>query len=319
MTPTILHADHSAIFLPQNSDLRRLPRAPKRKRPEKFWNEFEDRALVYDLFWHHDGQQVILIGPPALNLEPFWLSAKFFALPSGEPLNAVFHHVRSTLTIALQRVPSQSEQIRLEFAGQSFVATIQANMVEQFANERVLFTMSKDNELPWIAEWARFHQITHGANAVIVIDNGSSAYQPEDVARTLGDVPGINKVLVISWPYKYGPHDPGVIFHRFWANFLQVASFAVILRRFGRRAYGLLNVDIDELAGPLAGTDIFTAAKASQDGYFRLLGHWVEALAEPEYTEEAPARRTPRTGVCAAISAIVSTPRNGGLIQRVHG
>ncbi len=288
MKAKILYADNSAIFLPESSNLRRLPRAPKRKRGQKFWDEFEDKALVYDLFWHSDGKQVLLIGPPALNLESHWLNAKFVALPSGKPLKAVFHHVRSTLTIALQQVPPETSQIRLEFAGHSFIAAIQTNMVKEFAGSRVLFTMSKDNSLSWIREWALFHHITHGADAVILIDNGSESYQPEDVAKTLADVAGINKVLVISWPYKYGPHDPGVIFHRFWANFLQVASFAVILRRFGREAFGLLNVDIDELAGPLAGTDIFTATKESQDGYFRLLGHWVEAVSEPNINEETP-------------------------------
>ncbi len=288
MTPQILHAGNSAIFLPESSSLRRLPRAHKRKRGQKFWDGFEDKALIYDLFWHFDGERVLLIGPPALNLERHWRSAKFIALPSGKPLSPVFHHVRSTLTVALQQVPPQTRQIQLEFAGETFVAAIQPNMVKEFADARVLFTMSKDNCLTWIAEWALFHHITHGANAVILIDNGSETYRPEDVAKTLAGVPGIDKVLVISWPYKYGPHDPGVVFHRFWANFLQVASFAVILRRFGRRAFGLLNVDIDELAGPLAGTNIFQAARESQDGYFRLLGHWVEAVPEPDYVEDAP-------------------------------
>jgi hypothetical protein len=66
----LLPSAHSAAFLPEQSPLRRRPRAPARHRPEAFEREFEDRALVYDAFWHVDGRRILLVGPPPLNLRP---------------------------------------------------------------------------------------------------------------------------------------------------------------------------------------------------------------------------------------------------------
>ncbi len=268
--------------------MRRLPRAPNRKRPQKFWDGFEDRALIYDCFWHEDESRILLVCPPPGNLEPHWQEAKFIALPSRTPLEAAFHDVRSTMTVSLTGAPEDTGKILMEFAGEEFIFDVQPNLSGLFENARVLFTMSQNNPLAWIAEWARFHQVMHGADAVILFDNGSSAYAPEQLEQTLAKVPGIKKVLVISWPYKYGPHDPGVIFHRFWANFLQVSSFTVVLRRLAGRAYGLLNVDIDELAGPVAGTDVFELARQSPDGLYRMLGNWVESIIEPGVNDELP-------------------------------
>lgn len=285
----------SSVFLPETGPLRRLPRAPKRQRPQKFWDGFEDRALIYDVFWNNDGSQVLMVCPPPMNLEAHWRAAVFRALPSGKSLRAELHNVRSSMSIALQDAPPDTQQIEIGFAGQSFVTEIMPNLSEQLAGARVLFTMSQNNPLHWVFEWARYHRIMHGADTIIIFDNGSTAYGPEALAETLASVPGIKNVLVLSWPHKYGPHDPGVIFHRFWANFLQISSFSVILRRLAGRAYGIANLDIDELAAPIADSDIFEAAKASPDGFYRMAGNWVESVTEPGAADDAPVHTAYRT------------------------
>jgi hypothetical protein len=288
MGAKILTAEISSVFLPEEGALRRLPRAPHRKRPKKFYVGFEDRALVYDVFWHMDASQVLMVCPPAQNLADHWAAATFKALPSGQNLSASFHSIRSTMTIALKDVPDDTKKIEINFAGQIFVADIMPNLTREFDGTRLIFTMSQNNPLDWINQWARFHQTMHEADAVIIFDNGSSIYSPEDVAKNLAQIRGIKRVLVVPVPHKYGPHDSGVLFNRFWANFLQVSTFSILLRRFGNTAFGLLNVDIDELGAPVPASNLFEVAHESVDGFCSLAGNWVESIVEPDVNIPTP-------------------------------
>ncbi|HHB83696.1 MAG TPA: hypothetical protein ENK61_09540 [Devosia sp.] len=288
MGAKILKAQVSSVFLPESSALRRLPKAPGRPRPEKFTDGFEDKALIYDAFWHMDGKQVLLVCPPALNLAPHWARARFVAQPGGQVVSAEIHAIRSTMTIALKDVPTGTKQIHFTFADMEFTLDIGKNLATDFAGSRMIFTMSQNNPLDWLDTWARYHQLVHAADAAVVFDNGSSIYEPEDVASALARVPGLKRVLVVSIPFKYGPHDPAVLFHRFWANFLQVSTFSILLRRFGGQAYGLLNVDIDELAAPVARSNIFEVARQSVDGFCSMRGRWVESIAQPTQSPSLP-------------------------------
>ena len=53
-----------------------------------------------------------------------------------------------------------------------------------------------------------------------------------------------------------------------------------LLRRYGERAYGLLNSDIDELVGTTSGTSIYDLAKHSRGGLVAFRGTWIEATHE---------------------------------------
>ena len=275
----------SAVFLESTSELKRLPLAPGRKRGKSFWEQFEDRGLVYDVFWYGDKNRVLMVCPPPVNLEPHWQKAVFRALPSGEEVRATRHVLRSTMTIVLDDVPVGSEKIEIGFAGSKFVAPIQPDLTEIFADSKLLFTMNKDNPLVWIKEWARYHQLVHGADAIVIFDNGSREYSLSDIENTLAAVQGIKTILVVSMPHKYGPHDTGVVFHRFWANFLQISSFSILFRRFAGRAFAVLNVDIDEFVDPVEGGNVFDMACKSRDGLFVLEGIWVEDIRKYEEVE----------------------------------
>ena len=66
----LIRTGNSPAFLAADGPLRRLPRSPRKARPQEFLDRFEDRALVYDCFWHADGERVLLVGPPPMNLAP---------------------------------------------------------------------------------------------------------------------------------------------------------------------------------------------------------------------------------------------------------
>jgi hypothetical protein len=283
-TPILVNAEPQPVFLPEHSALRRLPRKPDRARPEAFLAAFETRALYYDVFWHADGRRVLLMGPPPVNLAGAYRKAKFTALPSGRPLSARRHPSLSVMTTELRDVPSGTEAIGIAFAGHQLVAPIGANLSPAFAGRRLLFTMSRDNDLDWIRLWAAHHAARHGTDAVVVFDNGSTRYGPAEIAATLAGVPGIERVAVPSWPWAFGRTDGAVKVDPYWAHFLQITSMGVLLRRMGAQAEAILNCDIDELAHAPEGASLYALARGTSHGLLAMKGQWVEPVPEPGVT-----------------------------------
>lgn len=278
--PRRIEVEHSAVFLPPESDLRRHPKAPGRRRPPAFFEAFEDRALYYDAFWHVDGERVLLVGPPSLNLGRALAGARFHALPSNTPAEPRTFASWSVMVTALA-VPAGTEALSLQLGPERWEIPVRPNLSARFAGARVIGTINRDNELAWIDEWARFHARRHGADAVVMFDNGSETYSRGELEACLLAVPGLKSVAVVSWPYRFGPVDPAVVNNPFWPRFLQISAFSVLLRRFCAGARGLLNCDIDELVAPGPAT-VFEAASASRWGLVRFKGRWVPPLAAPD-------------------------------------
>lgn len=298
----LLPSGHSSAFLPESSALRRLPRGPRRPRAKEFvLNKFETRALLYDAFWHLDGKRILLVGPPPLNLGPQIRHARYLALPSRTPLHANFHASASVMLTELSGAPADTTGIELLIGPERLEFPVQANSSGQLAGRRVLFTMSKNNELAWIREWAHYHAAVQGADAVILFDNGSKRYELAEIEATLRAVQGIRNAAVISWPYRYGATDLAVLSNPYYGLFLQIASMSVALRRYGGRAFGLLNCDIDELVATPEGTTAFNLARESTHGLVVTRGQFIEAVpTEPKdrvliHRDFATRRRDPVT------------------------
>lgn len=265
----------SPVFIPETSVVRRLPRHPERQRPSHFFEAFEDRALFYDCFYSGD-TDIILVGPPPLNLEPLLKSAIFRALPTGKRLEPSWFASRSTMTTVLNGAPPGTNAVEIEVEGITEIIPVQPYCPEIFANRRVMFTMNKDNDLAWMDLWARWHSQLHGVDAIVIFDNGSTRYGLKEIADTLSRVDGLKTIGLVSMPFRYGPVDRAVLSHPYWPNFLQVASFAMMTRRFACQSAGILNCDIDELIGRSGDGDVFAMLDASRDGFVRLKGTWIE-------------------------------------------
>jgi hypothetical protein len=185
----------------------------------------------------------------------------------------------------LAGAPAGTTTVHLTLGDQNFELPVQPNHSPELAGRRVLFTMSRDNDLAWIAEWARWHAKLHGADAVVLFDNCSSRYATAEIEETLLGVPGIERVAVPSWPYRYGMTDTALLKDPFYILFLQVASMSVALRRYAAAAHGLLNCDVDELASAPGGESIFELARASRKGLVVMRGRYIE----PVPSADAPA------------------------------
>ena len=281
----LLPSNHASAFLPESAPLRRLPRAPGRSRPEGFVRDkFEGRALVYDAFWHDDRKRILVVGPPPMTLGPLYKEARYFALPSRTALKASCFKSLSVMVTALAGAPEGTEQLKMHLGGATYELVVQPNGSRALAGRRVLFTMSRDNELAWIREWAHYHAAVQGTDAIVFFDNGSTRYGVAEIAATLKSVAGIAHAAVLSWPYRYGATDPAVRTNPYYGLFLQIASMSVALRRYGARAFGLLNCDIDELVATPEGTTIYELAHAARQGLVAMPGQFIEALPSGDGT-----------------------------------
>ena len=274
----LLDAPSSAAALPPDSPFRRKPRMPSRPRPRDFYDSFESRVLFYDAFWHCDGERILLVGPPPLNLGWEYYTAKFTAQPLDFWLGSRFFISESVMLTELTNVPRNTTEVIAHIAGQEFVLPIRRNFAPDLAGQNVVFTMSRDNDLRWITEWARYHARVHNADAVVLFDNGSTRYAPEDIEAALLEVPELARIAVLSWPQSYGAPDRAVLNNPFYPLFLQISSMSVALRRFAPFAHGLLNCDIDELVATPPGTTIFDLLDRSWRGLIVMRGRYMEAI-----------------------------------------
>ncbi|VAW23437.1 hypothetical protein MNBD_ALPHA12-2271 [hydrothermal vent metagenome] len=268
---------HSAAFLPEGYALARKPRFGWRSRPESFYQGFEKRALFYDVFRHADGEQVLLVGPPPRNLLGLLKRAHYSVKGNKTSFKPKFFISQSVMIMTLKGVPKNADILDVRVDDLEFALPIGENFARELAGRRVLFTMSKNNPLPWIKAWAHYHQRFHDVDAVVLIDNGSSDYPPEEIARTL-EKTRVKEIMIISWPYIYGAIDRAVIFNPYWTHFLQIAGLALVLRRFVARAEGILNCDIDELVAHRKAPSIFSALQNTPQGLLAMNGSWVEPL-----------------------------------------
>lgn len=299
MSVELAQITSSSAALSADNPLKRAPRAPGRDRPDTFWRAFDSRTLFYDCFRHADGARVLLVGPPPVDLKQAFAAARFVARPGGEALRPRYHASLSTMITELAGVPATATSIEVTFAGETFVLPIQPDFNGTLRGRKLLFSINRDNDLAWIREWAGFHAKVHGTDAVVLVDNGSTRYAPDDVLAALGSVPGLAFAAVPSWTHSFGPIDPAVRANPYWSRFLQIGSMSVVLRRFGEQAYGLLDCDIDELAGTRSGTSIYDVAKQSHGGLVAFRGVWVEATKSGQRHRDYTMRLSdPKASVC---------------------
>lgn len=255
-------------------------RPPTGTRPASFTDHYEGKVLFYDIFWHLDGRTALLVGPPPIDLDQRFGRMVCVALPSGRKVRWREHNSKR-LRLCSIKPPAGTTHVQITYAGATQTVAIADNESAFFEGSNVLFTLSKNNPLEWIADWSRFHAVNQRTNAVLLVDNGSTDYGPGDIETALVSIPGIQRVAVLPAPFPYGRKDDWVRKDQAWSQFLQPAMFLVMLRRYAQTARGILNCDIDELAVPFPQGNVYDAAASSRSGTVYYRGAWVAALPEP--------------------------------------
>jgi hypothetical protein len=296
---------------------RAMPRPPHLRQPD-YEENFDFMTVFYDCFRSVDASWCVLIGPPLINLEPVVIPAlpKLFRCQSTLDVRLISHvpgkSGRNPSTQLWLRT-TQSRVALLSDAFRQSEIAVQPNHCDLFMDRKVLLTQSKNNELYWIGDWVRFFARSHGCDAVLFYDNGSTKYELSEIYETISSTPGIKVAVVVRWPYRRGPggsemrglggservdgpptpwdstySQPGILEHARY--------------RFLARAQAVVNADVDELVLTKDKVSLFELLSGSSTGYLRYPGYWIEGAT-------TSAGRYPRhSDFCYRSTNVVESP-----------
>lgn len=274
----------NGFVLPDNLGMKRnFTRPPERLTPHYLENYDRD-TLYYDCVYRTDLNAHVFTAPAFLNL---WDTFRKGLRRDGQAVRKMRRRtfVKSEQVI----VPSPRGALSLAVGDETFPIRPRSGLSAQFSGLNCVVVLNKNNRLDWIADWARFYVRVHGLQGVMLFDNASTEYAPEDVAETLAGVPGLERVAVMSVPFKYGPVDGGNKLQR--PNFLQPSVLNLARVDAFAQARAVLNVDIDEMIRPLQNITVFDAAVARRNSMVKIHGSWIY----PDPDHPLPARQKDHT------------------------
>lgn len=233
---------HGAVLDDAGPWRRSMPR-PVAQRQRDYEERFDASTLLYDAF--RVGDDVEMIGPPLLDL-----AAGLRPLDLRGGGRRFARRLTTEAKDRLQRyrvvgVPAGVRSLRLTCPLGSFRIPIGDDASAGYAGRRVLVTQSRDNPLSWIAAWVDHHVRTQGIDAVVLYDNGSTAYTADDVREVMRRRSGIAVFTVVEWPYPWGPTGgPDAVWD---SDYGQHGSWEHASRRLCRTASTITFGDVDEL------------------------------------------------------------------------
>jgi hypothetical protein len=273
IAPAHLIARPNPVLLGDFSGERRKPMRPVDFRGETFDRDFDDATLFFDAFEAAPGR-VVLPGPPFLNLGSALSRTQFSAgaMNCRTRLRNLDRHAQVWLD-----APINVSRLQLRGPLGDFEIAVAQRATSLFEGRRVIFTLSRNNPIPWILDWVRFNRDIHGADAVLIYDNASTDYDSAALNRALSAVEGLVRSVVVEWPFKYGPQ--GVDARRYWdSDFCQLGAWEHARWRFLQDAASVMNSDIDEFVLPPQGTSVFQATEKSRAGFVGYFGRWIVGI-----------------------------------------
>lgn len=278
----------SSVRIAADSPIRRNAARPAHWQNETYADRYDWDTVFYDVY--RAGRHVVFQGPPFLNLLDHLKSAAPFKQAFGFPRFKARHIGQKKRGEIWLR--SDANQFAISSPLGTFDVAVQPDMAALFAGRRVITTLSQNNDLRWIADWVQFYARIHGADGVLVYDNGSTAYSMAELQATLDQASGgAFPAIAISWPFPYGPQGGqagavGGVETEWDSDFCQTGSLQHARHRFLRHARSVLNVDIDELVLGRDGQSIFAATEASRSGFTKFPGVWIGTAAATTVTRD---------------------------------
>lgn len=269
MTLTVLNF----AKLKPGGGLRRDPVLPEHMRGPDHDALYDADTLVYDAFCNLQGRKVHFICPPLLNLKSLLRSAAFTI--DGHAVAAPKILQRPRHDELVFRFHGAATHWQLKAQDFSLKGSITPNAADLFEDLNCAVFISRNNDLRWIRDWARYHVAIHGLEGLVVFDNASSAYTAQDIADTLTSVTGLKRFKVVAAPLPFGPHGLGGRSTK--ALFLQSAVLNIARLKYFPTARAVLCCDCDELVAPIPGTTIFDLTRRSWLGYSLFRGRWLSA------------------------------------------
>jgi hypothetical protein len=272
----------STCTLAPDGPIRRAPPRPPEQRNAAYAGQFDWDTLFYDVY--RVGRHVVFQGPPLLNLRDSVERTPWFA----ERLRGLFPRAQRIERNRSSEywVREAADEIVLDGPLGRFEIAVQPNLGARFAGRRVLHTLSRNNDIAWVLDWVRFYVAVHGADAVLLYDNGSTDYASDELRAALREAFPQIVSEVVDWPFPYGPQGgmagavngpEGPIETPWDSDYCQTGSLQHARFRFLGAARSVLNVDIDELVLSPQGRSIFAETERARRGFVKFDGRWVSA------------------------------------------
>lgn len=255
--------------LPADGPLLRDHVRPAARRSDHYLARYDRTTLYYDCVRLPGRDAVLFTAPRFLNLwRPFRDGLRVDGLRPRRMRR------RTWLRCEQVEVPAPAGPLTLDLGAGPVAVRVRDGIGETFAGLDAMVAVNRNNRLDWVADWAGYHARAHGAEAIVLFDNGSDAYTPQELADRVSAVPGVKRVAVLSASYPYGPTDSAGRFE-VSPRFFQTAMLNVARRDALAGARAVLSVDIDEIVRSARGASVFEAARRHPLGLITIPGSWV--------------------------------------------
>lgn len=306
-----MSGDFASLTLPDH--MKRDTVLAAKYQPEGYLDALDRETLWYDAIW--SAGRLFLICPPLNNFRAGFRKAVFRG--DDQPLRFLRLRRYARHDVAELEAPTCPKQLSILMQGWTGTSAVSPAVPEGFAGLNTAFLISKDNPLEWLVTHARYHREAHGLQALIVMDNGSRSYGLDDIRAALAPV-GLQKLLVLDVPFKYGP--VGKKPYRRTEKYMQTALFNVLRLRFLAQARAILNCDVDELIVTRGGS-VFDAAVTSRIGFVQIAGHWVYPAPGGDgpfsHLDHSHTAQPPKP--CPPKWCLAPSKRLGGFSWDIHG
>ncbi len=263
------------LVLPEDSPVVRESPVPPEARDARHDWIFDARTLFYDCVYLETERGFLFTAPPFGALWPVFRRG---LRVEGRPVRWLWRRKFGRSEQAFLRAPRHAA-LSFEGAGLDEAIAIRTQRAETFAGRKLLVTTSKNNDPEWIAQWARFHVQVHGADGLLLFDNGSTDYTLDELAAVLTPIAGLDVVRLVSVPFSFGGSVVvGETTHRLW--YLQVGMLNLARRDMAAKAQAVLNADIDEFVLRDGALTIFEAASRAAVRGVMIAGSWVYPAPE---------------------------------------
>ena len=209
---------------------------------ETDYREYDSRTIFYDVFRCDDDRKVVAIGPPPVNLRNELEKLRITCGGRMIPHRKREYRRLCVLELTCDQTANAGKNLPLRFSFPSFDVEIEVPphplSAPAEAHHLGLMTLQRNNPLPWILDWCRWHHRLHGVSRLVLYDNASDNH--DDLAAALARMDETVDIVLVDWPFPYGPR---------WSpknQFCQTGAQNHYRLRFGSADAWCLNLDIDE-------------------------------------------------------------------------
>lgn len=275
----------SPIVLPCSFGLRREPPRRPEDMQDDYLEKFDFTTLYYDVF--KAKSSILGIGPPARNLGSF-IDESVVRIDDAKA-NVEIVGLDRTQVTKFRADSAEGKVLSFEHELGSISCEIGENLEGIFQGRSVVVTKSRNNAISWIYDWARFYVANHKVTGLVLYDNNSTEYAPEDILEALRGVKGLEACVVVEWNYPWG--SPGGV----WAgnktipwdsDYCQYGAMEHARNRLLGRAQTVINHDVDELLVSEDGRAAGDLLKEMGVAGLEYSGRWIETIGSP--TEGEP-------------------------------